>query len=132
MITLKKGGQWHTFFGRFEFEPRNLCSLFWGGALLPFGVFVGGTLAALVAIYSLLAWGHFFLLFFGILWPWGGVTGRLMLALLAIEMGVLLFVLASTLAGLVKYKVSETSAGQIVREGYRGFKDKFCPLVTWL
>ncbi len=135
MITLNKNGHWYKFFDEYDFYPTNLCSLFWTAVLLPLGFTVAGIGISLLVIYSMMGWGHIIALFFDVPFPSAGRTGGLMLALVIIESVILItwFAISTGIAAGKKIgKVARTTGtADVVKETYRGFKDKYCPLVEW-
>lgn len=126
MIRLSKEGQWYKFFNKYNFYPTNLCSLFWTALLIPLLMICSGLIVSWVAVMVLLGWYHLIALFFDVLWPHGS---------LGVLMGT--FVLIQTCIGFywLTLFAKETSpmvaTGDIISQGYHGFKDKFCPLVVW-
>jgi len=135
MITLDRKGHWYRYFDKWNYQPNNLCQLFWTGLLLPLLHIVVGTLFVLLIAYSLLGWGHVIALFFGIPWPFAVQTITALVTLLIALEGMILaltaiiFLIAgtSTFAKAVRH----TSPAEVAAEAYRGLKDKYCPLVEW-
>lgn len=134
MITLDKKGQWFRFFETVGVRPTNLCELFWAAVFFPALWTVLGVIVSLVVIYSLLAWFHVFAQLFGVPWPFFAIrnlTSFIVFMLLLFE-GAVLFVWAGTyILGGAGKAARVTGVADIAAEAYRGFKDKYCPLVEW-
>ena len=133
MITLDRKGHWYRFFNRCGVCPINLCTVFWAAITLPPMWTVIGVVASLAIIYSLLGWFHVFALFFGVPWPFGAdsVTTIWVALLLMFETVALVIWGVVSLLEAMGNAAAVTSAGGMAKEAYRGFKDKYCPLVEW-
>lgn len=133
MIKLSKEGQWFKFFQEYDYYPTNLCQLFWTALLLPLGLTLIGLVASFVAVIVLLGWYHLVGLFFGVLWPWGGL-GISVGVFVLLQMAIVLYwsgkLVKSNVAG-TPVPATLTKAGDVIITGYHGFKEKFCPLVEW-
>lgn len=135
MIVLKRSGHWYRFFTRFSINPPyNLCTLFWKCLWFPLLFTFIGMLISLLAVYVLLGHVHLFLLFYGVLFPDGYEVWGVLVAL-----GWIIFVAYWVIEGIkytygvthVPVEWKDSNLVKIPKAAYVGFKEKFCPLVTW-
>jgi len=119
-MTLNKTGQLYRYFDKYYFlvdMPTDLCQLFWKlvgsmGLIIFTGVLVGS---------YIFGWFTLFLLSF----PYWASMLTLVMTTVGTVIGIIF-------GGAYIFTRDPVEAfGHIIAEGYRGFKDKYCPLVTW-
>lgn len=117
MITLSREGQMYRYFQRYRMDrPTDLCQLTWK-------IFISMTILTLAGItcgFYVIGWFAIFML------PEHWTTR---ISMVGTFLGILFFVLF--IGGFIFSLQPVEALGNIVAEGYRGFKDKYCPLVTW-
>lgn len=127
MIKLSRDGQVYEFLTRYSNAPlpRDLCSLVRALVLTAMAVFCVGSLIAV------LAWGFLHGLFELLAFPFRGYVVWPIAAAATLSV--------FTIGGLVafacwlddrKMKRKSKEAG-VIRQAYRAWKDKFCPVVQW-
>lgn len=128
MITLNRDGQWHEFLDRYGDAPTNLCWLFWKSVLLPPLLVTAGVMAVIMTVLVLLGMFHAVALLFGVLVPWG--FDPFVAIGLCIWLVLIFLALKRALRGSGT-AIAHSKPSQVASAAYRGFKDKFCPLVRW-
>lgn len=141
MIQIKRDGQWAEFFYRWNNGelPNDLCTLVRKGLWLPFKLTALGSLAGFLMmelVYGLAIFGQCML--FG--WP---IDPHSPLAFVALVVAMMfLSVLGAIGVGAIAFgihclfsasKRTETiiKVSMFVSAVYKGFKEKYCPTVTW-
>ncbi len=115
MITLKLNGMIDEFCMRYHLHPSNLCALAWGIFGLSAGLTLTGVLAGLY------------------------IMGFVMLFIYPHHLSVIVFGIGTAFAVMIGSFVyidhlRETTPGKFrstVGEAYRGWKDKYCPIVEF-
>ena len=115
MVTLKENGMIDEFCIRYQLHPSNICNLFWG----IFGMFAGLTVVGVLAGLYIMGFVMFFIYpdhFSLIVFAIGTI--------LAMALGFFLYIDYLTHVSPGKFRT-------VVGEGYRGWKEKYCPMVEF-
>ncbi len=126
MITLKETGTFAEFFDRYDIDrPTNTCQLFWKTILLSGALAAAGGVAAMYLLGAVLLFVPYGLhpttLFF------------LMVSACIVILGSIYLIDRSIHEGkLADFAARErTQWEKNISEAYRGFKEKYCPIVSY-